>query len=68
MGRLKPRVKELYRATMEGRNTQRAVIEAAKEGMTVGECVGVIRVGYGVNYDPFREIEMPDFVREIAEE
>jgi len=68
MGRLKPLVKELYRATKEGRNTQRAVIEAAKEGMTVGECVGMIRVGYGINYDPFREIEMPDFVREIVKE
>lgn len=68
MGRLKPLVKELYRATKEGRNTQRAVIEAAKEGMTVGECVGVIRVGYGIHYDPLREIEMPDFVREIVKE
>jgi methylmalonyl-CoA mutase, N-terminal domain len=68
MKRLKPLLKELYRATKEGRNTQRAVIEAAKEGMTIGECVGVIRVGYGINYDPFREIEMPDFVREITKE
>ena len=68
MRRLKPLLKELYRATKEGRNTQRAVIAAAKEGMTIGECVGVIRVGYGINYDPFREIEMPDFVREIVKE
>ncbi len=68
MERLKPLVKELYRATKEGRNTQRAVIEAAKAGMTVGECVGVIRLGYGIHYDPFREIEMPDFVREIVKE
>ncbi|MGO9018194.1 MAG: methylmalonyl-CoA mutase family protein [Syntrophobacteraceae bacterium] len=66
MKRLTPLITELYRATKEGRNTQRAVIEAAREGMTVGECVGVIRVGYGIHYDPLQEIEMPDFVREIT--
>jgi methylmalonyl-CoA mutase N-terminal domain/subunit len=66
MKRLIPLVMELYRATKEGRNTQRAVIEAAREGMTVGECVGVIRAGYGIQYDPLQEIEMPDFVREIT--
>ena len=68
MKRLKPLVKELYRATKEGRNTQRAVIDAGKAGLTIGECVGVIRTGYGLNYDPFSEIEMPDFVREIVKE
>lgn len=68
MKRLKPLVKELYRATKEGRNTQRAVIEASKAGMTIGECVGVIRTGYGVHYDPLGEIEMPDFIREITRE
>jgi len=68
MKRLKPLVKGLYRATKEGRNTQRPVIDAAKAGMTVGECVGVIRTAYGIHYDPFKEIEMPDFVREIVKE
>lgn len=68
MNSLKPRLKELYRATKEGRNTQRPVIEAAKVGMTIGECVGVIRLGYGINYDPFNEIDMPKFVREIVKE
>jgi len=58
----------LLRATNEGGNVQRAVIEAAKAGLTLGECVGVIRLGYGINYDPFKEIEAPDFVREIVEE
>ncbi len=46
---------------------QRAVIEAAKAGLTLGECVGVIRLGYGIDYDPFKQIDMPDFVREIVE-
>ena len=64
--RLQPLTAELYRATKEGRNVQRAVIEAAKAGMTIGECVGTVRVGYGIGYDPFDAIEMPDFVRNIV--
>jgi methylmalonyl-CoA mutase, N-terminal domain len=63
-GRLKPLIKALYEATKEGCNVQRPVIDAAKAGLTVGECVGVIRLGYGLNYDPFAEIDMPNFVRE----
>jgi len=66
MRRLEPLLEELYRATREGRNVQRAVIDAAKAGMTVGECVGVIRTGYGLAYDPLSEIDAPDFVRRIA--
>jgi len=65
MQRLKPLTADLLRSTKEGKNVQRAVIEAAKAGLTLGECVGVIRVGYGIEYDPFKQIEMPDFVREI---
>ena len=65
MQRLKPLTADLLLATREGRNVQRAVIEAAKAGLTLGECVGVIRLGYGIEYDPFKQIEMPDFVREI---
>ncbi len=66
--RLAPLMKEVYRATKENRNTQRPVIEAAKAGMTIGECVGVIRMGAGYNYDPLKEIETPEFVREIVKE
>jgi methylmalonyl-CoA mutase, N-terminal domain len=68
MGRLGPLAGDLFRATREGRNVQRAVIEAAKAGLTIGECVGVIRLGYGIEYDPFKEIEAPGFIREIAGE
>ncbi len=64
MHRLRPCLKELYRATKEGRNVQRAVIEGAKAGLTIGECVGVIRVGSGIHYDPLGAIEIPDFIRE----
>jgi len=68
MKRLKPLVKELYLATKEGRNVQRFVIDAVKAGLTYGECVGVIRTGYGIVYDPFELIEIPDFLREIVKE
>lgn len=67
MERLKALTKDLLRATKEGRNVQRAVIEAAKVGLTIGECVGVVRLGYGIDYDPFKQIGIPDFVLEIVE-
>jgi methylmalonyl-CoA mutase N-terminal domain/subunit len=67
MRRLKPLTRDLFRTAREGGNVQRAVIEAAKAGLTIGECVGVIRLGYGIGYDPFKQIEMPDFVRETVE-
>ncbi|MBN2025407.1 MAG: acyl-CoA mutase large subunit family protein [Actinobacteria bacterium] len=65
MQRLLPLAGDLLRITREGANVQRAVIEAAKAGLTLGECVGIIRLGYGIDYDPFKQIEMPDFVREL---
>jgi len=68
MQRLKTLTKDLLRITREGGNVQRAVIEAAKAGLTLGECVGVIRLGYGIEYDPFEQIGMPDFIRELVEE
>lgn len=68
MKRLLPLMKEVYRATKENRNTQRAVIEAGKAGMTLGECVGLIRMGFGINYDPMNEIEAPDFIRDLVKE
>ena len=67
MRRLQPLTTDLLRTTREGGNVQRAVIEAAKAGLTLGECVGVIRLGYGIDYDPFKQIDMPDFVRGIVE-
>lgn len=66
--KLQPLTAELYRATKEGRNVQRAVIDAAKFGLTYGECVGVIRTAYGEVYDPFDAIAMPEFVRNIVKE
>ncbi len=66
--RLKRTTLEVLRATREGRNVQRAVIEAVKAGLTIGECVGVIRLGYGIDYDPFKVIPPPAFIKEIMTE
>ena len=61
-------IRELYRATKEERNLSRPVIEAAKAGITLGEVVGTIRLGYGIPYDPLGQIEMPKFVLEAVKE
>jgi methylmalonyl-CoA mutase N-terminal domain/subunit len=59
-------LRELYLATKEGRNLTRSVIEAAKVGVTLGEVAGIIRVGYGIHYDPFEQMDMPEFVRQFV--
>ncbi len=46
----------------------RPIIDAAKTGATLGEVTGVIRLGYGIPYDPFEQIEMPSFIRQLVKE
>lgn len=65
---LKRSLREIYRATKDGRNVTRPIIEAAKAGATLGEVTGVIRLGYGIPYDPFEQIDMPPFVRQLVKE
>jgi len=65
---LKRSLKEIYRATKDGRNMTRPIIEAAKTGATLGEVTGVIRLGYGLPYDPFEQIDTPPFVRQSVKE
>ena len=65
---LKRSLKEIYRATKDGRNMTRPIIEAAKTGATLGEVTGVIRLGYGIPYDPFEQIDTPPFVRQSVKE
>lgn len=62
--KLNPCLRQLYLDTKEGRNISPAVIAAAKEGMTIGEMCGIVRLGYGLNYDPFSMIDTPDYVAE----
>ena len=65
---LRRSLKEIYEVTKDGRNLTRPIIEAAKTGATLGEVTGVIRLGYGVPYDPFEQIDMPPIVRQSVEE
>jgi len=61
-------LKEIYRSTKEGPNLTRPIIEAVKKGATLGEVTGVIRLGYELPYDPFKQIDMPSVVRDFVKE
>ena len=61
-------LKEIYRSTKEDRNLTRPIIEAVKKGATLGEVTGVIRLGYGLPFDPFKQIDMPSVVRDFVKE
>jgi methylmalonyl-CoA mutase N-terminal domain/subunit len=65
---LKPALKKVYLAAKSGENIVRPVIDAVKAGMTLGEMVGVIRLGYGLSYDNLDQIDTPRVVREMLEE
>lgn len=65
---LKSALKEIYRVTKDGGNLTRPIIEAAKTGATLGEVTGLIRLGYGIPYDPFDQIAMPSLVRQLVKE
>ena len=64
MKQVKAAVRKLYLDTKSGENVTRAVIDAVKVGVTMGEVVGSIRSGYGIHYDPFEQVELPAFARE----
>lgn len=66
--KVKQTLKQLYYDTKENRNISRAVINAAKAGVTIGEFVGVTRLAYGINYDPMNQIDTPDYIKEIIKE
>lgn len=62
--RLQPLLKQLYLDTRDEKNISPAVIAAVKEGMTIGEMCGIVRLGYGLCYDPMELTETPDYVKE----
>jgi methylmalonyl-CoA mutase N-terminal domain/subunit len=68
MEKVKAAMRKLYQDTKAGENVTRAMIEAVKVGVTMSEVVGSIRSGYGIHYDPFEQVEMPDFAREALRE
>jgi methylmalonyl-CoA mutase N-terminal domain/subunit len=66
--KLGPRLAKLHQDAKDGVNISAAVIEAVKEGMTLGEMCGVVRLGYGLGYDPMDALETPDYVVKALKE
>ena len=60
--------RRLYLDTKEGRNVSRAMIDGIAEGMTMGEMVGIVRLGYHISYDPLNMLPTPDYVKEALKE
>jgi methylmalonyl-CoA mutase N-terminal domain/subunit len=61
-------LRDIHRTAREGGNLTRPIIEAAKLGATLGEVTGTIRLGYGIPYDPFEQIEAPVIVQQAVAE
>ena len=59
---LGPKFKTLYEVAKAKENVSEAIIDAVGDGMTMGEMVGIIRMAYGLGYDPFSMIETPDYI------
>jgi methylmalonyl-CoA mutase N-terminal domain/subunit len=58
---VKDRLKQLYEGSKKDNrfNLMPSIIEAVKLYATAGEVIGVIRMGRGLSYDPFKMIECP---------
>lgn len=61
-------VRKLYLDTKNGKNVSRAVIDGIKVGMTVGEFAGVVRMGYGLEYDHYGLIPTPTHIAEALKD
>ena len=61
---LGPKFKKLYEDAKAKVDVSEAIIDAVGDGMTMGEMVGIIRMAYGLGYDPFSMIETPDYIVE----
>lgn len=55
---------KLHQDTKDGTNISPAVIAAAREGMTMGEMCGIVRLAYGLPYDPMGTEATPGYVAE----
>ncbi len=60
--------RKLYLDTKTGANISRAAIDAVKVGMTVGEFTGVVRLGYGLEYDFTGLTAAPDHIMEALKD
>ena len=61
-------IRKLYCDTKNGANISRAVIDGIKVGMTVGEFAGIVRMGYGLEYDYYNLIPTPAHVAEALKD
>lgn len=60
-------MRRLYHDTKNGVNISRAVIDGGKVGLTIGEVCGIVRLAYGLGYDPVGLIPTPEFVSEALQ-
>ena len=44
------------------------MVDGVKEGMTVGEACGIVRLGYGLEYDSVSVIDTPAHVAEALKD
>jgi len=68
MDKLADTMRRLYLDTKEGRNIIRTMVDGVKEGMTVGEACGIVRMGYGLEYDSVSVIDTPEHVKEALKD
>ncbi|ACL05854.1 Methylmalonyl-CoA mutase, large subunit [Desulfatibacillum aliphaticivorans] len=66
--KLKSGLMGVYLASKHGENVVRPIIDAIKAGMTLGEMVGVIRLGYSLPYDNLNQIDTPEYVKVMLKE
>ncbi|MDR2006646.1 MAG: acyl-CoA mutase large subunit family protein, partial [Acidaminococcales bacterium] len=60
--------RKLYTDTHTGANVSRAMIDSGKAGMTIGEVCGIVRLAYGLRYDPMETIDTPDYIKSALKE
>jgi len=62
MSKVKVALESLHRVAKGGENVIPAMVEAWKAYASIGEVMGVIRVGMGFPYDQFEMVSLPDFL------
>lgn len=62
--KLFPCFRQLFLDTRNGVNINPSVIAAVKEGMTMGEMCGIVRLAYGLDYDPMGMQATPEYIEE----
>jgi methylmalonyl-CoA mutase N-terminal domain/subunit len=58
-------LRRLFEDAKAKRNVSRAIIEGLKAGMTIGEMTGIVRLAYGLGYDPLEALPTPAYIEEM---